>query len=1105
MMNQWNRVLPIGVLVCIAVYVSAFADDAPFEAPPGFEVTRYADDSLAHDIYSMTIDEKGRVVVAGRQYVKILHDTDADGMADKATLFSDRPRSGAHGLLFDGPHLIATGDDSVMVLRDDDGDDRADGEPQSWARLRHPEHGANGLTWGPDGWVYLICGNDSGLSASHATLPGSPVREPTMGGVVRFTPDGKGSQVVAHGFRNPYDLAFDGDGRLWTVDADGERDHHLPWYAPNRLFDIAQGRHHGWMIHGWQLSWNRPAYFFDNVERASEIGRGSPTGVTVYRHHVFPPRYRGVFSLCWTLGSVYHFAESGAEVFVQTRGASGFAPVDIEVGPAGDMFVAVGGRGTAGGVFRIRYIGGESFEADAPGASPLSQVLRAPQPMSSWSRARWRPIAQRLGAGEFERCALDQALSDGERVRAVEVLVDVFGGVSTDSARRAFAQGDGAVAARAAWAISRRTMTDDDVRLLARMTHSDDAVVKLAAWQALATLSQCTNELAAEADWLGTWASEHRRIRAAAAMFVANLLAGNDSPAADQSVFTRHANGLTPRQRLAYHAGRPQDAVNFDPQAKATFIRGLLSIASRAISPMDARTHDPIAALDAVRLCQIALGDIRTHGGERELDTGYSALRPLDMTVQMRNELVESLSDLMTGRYADFDREVARLAAMLRPDDARRFVERLAMCLTDETDPVDDIHYLMAMGQLPGLRSRSTTHRVARAFAMLHGKMRDRRYHPSRNWPMRVSETFAANAQHDFRLAQALLDDPAFGEPDHAMFAQRMPAALQPAAARRLFDTAMRPAYADQWSSDLVRVVSMLDDDSVTDALRAKWSQYALRDAIALRLASRPDAVDHDRLIEALGSTQANVSAVAAGALLTIPPRLRADDARPAGWAMRQAAVALTIHAKNKATFDALLRLLAHQASAAEAAETPPLTVGADPVKAADAWARWLAAAFPGAAVRPGFAGADFNDRLKSIDWAKGAAARGAAVYQARACQACHSATDRLGPSLKGAAQRFTVADLFAAIIDPAAEVSPLYRVNRYVMRDGGELYGVSVYESPDGTLVQTGPGVTVRITTDQYLRVEPSDRSLMPPGLLQGLSDGELADLYAYLKGIDR
>src|SRR5262245_56761228 len=83
-------------------------EDLGIEVPPGFEVSLYADDELAHDIFSMTVDAKGRVVVAGAGYVKILHDDNDDGRVDRATLFSARPESGAHGMVFDGPDLVCT-------------------------------------------------------------------------------------------------------------------------------------------------------------------------------------------------------------------------------------------------------------------------------------------------------------------------------------------------------------------------------------------------------------------------------------------------------------------------------------------------------------------------------------------------------------------------------------------------------------------------------------------------------------------------------------------------------------------------------------------------------------------------------------------------------------------------------------------------------------------------------------------------------------------------------------------------------------------------------------------------------------------------------------
>ena len=59
---------------------------------------------------------------------------------------------------------LYAGDDLVhdIFSMTTDGDGVADGE-----------HSANGIVKGPDGWFYLICGNDAGISSEHAKLPGS--------------------------------------------------------------------------------------------------------------------------------------------------------------------------------------------------------------------------------------------------------------------------------------------------------------------------------------------------------------------------------------------------------------------------------------------------------------------------------------------------------------------------------------------------------------------------------------------------------------------------------------------------------------------------------------------------------------------------------------------------------------------------------------------------------------------------------------------------------------------------------------------------------------------------------------------------------------------
>ncbi len=170
-------------------------------------------------------------------------------------------------------------------------------------------------------------------------------------------------------------------------------------------------------------------------------------------------------------------------------------------------------------------------------------------------------------------------------------------------------------------------------------------------------------------------------------------------------------------------------------------------------------------------------------------------------------------------------------------------------------------------------------------------------------------------------------------------------------------------------------------------------------------------------------------------------------------------------------------------------------------------WFDWFTTRYPDQATQlAGFAGADaaeWKKRLGAVDWSSGDAGRGKLVYERRSCHRCHSGESRLGPDLAGAAARFSRDDLFAAIVEPNRDVSPLYQTSQ-LETDSGKVYqGLIVYESPEGTLIQTSADTTVRIAGEQIVSIRPSRQSLMPAGLLNEVNDQELSDLYAYLKSL--
>ncbi len=983
----------------------ACGEELGIKAPEGFQVTLFAADELAHDIYSMTIDSHGRVVVAGAGYVKILHNDDSDGKADRATLFSDKPASGAHGMVFDGDDLICTGDNSLMKLRDTNGDGIADGQPEIWATLKSSEHGANGVVHGPDGWIYVVCGNDAGVTAAHATLPTSPVKKPQAGAVLRFSPDGKQSEIFAHGFRNPYDLDFNAHGQLFTVDSDNERDHHLPWYAPTRLFAVAEGMHHGWVLPGHTRSWNRPPYFPDVAPRLSEIGRGSPTGLVVYRHHRFGPEFQGdVFSACWTLGRVYRFdaekerplEKCQPTVFLETTGDTGFAPVDLAIGPEGDMFVAIGGRGTRGGVFRVSHspVMAESDDA-AVIHDELYRLLTADQPLSAWSRKKWLDRARKLDRQTLMSAIQDMKRSLLERTRAVELLAEHFGG-----------------------------LTDEEAKQIADQVE----VVRVAA----------------------------------------SLAGAKKNPDSGS-------------------------AATSEPYDQPNEVAEPFSIAAESFFQAETQQE----RLRALRRMELSLGDIDTQARQKDVYAGYTLLANAESLQSARGLYGLKLAGQFPSVHRDVNLELARLLGMLEVEDESLLDRMTDLLAAEGQNELDVIHYLIVLSRLPGKRSLPATQRTARALLRLYPATGT----VSRNWPLRVAEMTGELYRRDSRLAEVIASSPDLARPWQTLLVTPMEGPARQQGIRGLLAAQLKeetPELEITWTEELVTLVAELPSLEAFPILREAWSGISLQDVIVLALAKSPTAIDREKFLAGLSSVQASVVEAAAQALSKLEGKPDKKDLAVAFGALRQSCLA----AESKSTREAVCELLAAWTGATIVVEESPkkrMLVAYQP------WFDWLAKEHPEIARQvAGFGDAtsgQWHARLQKVEWGTGDEARGLAVFQKKACHRCHAGNSPLGPSLAGAAGRFSRDDLFGAILDPHKEVAPPYQTTQIATSSGKVYSGLLVYESPDGTLMQTTPDITIRIAGDEIISTKKSKISLMPSGLLNDVSDQDVADLYAYLR----
>ena len=118
--------------------------------------------------------------IGGR--IRVLEDTDKDGVYDKATTFLD-------GLAFpNGIHcwrggVIITMAPEIFYAEDTDGDGDADVRETLYQGFveGNQQHRVNGLRWGLDGWLYLANGDSGGEIAGTGVRPGEGARSEDRG------------------------------------------------------------------------------------------------------------------------------------------------------------------------------------------------------------------------------------------------------------------------------------------------------------------------------------------------------------------------------------------------------------------------------------------------------------------------------------------------------------------------------------------------------------------------------------------------------------------------------------------------------------------------------------------------------------------------------------------------------------------------------------------------------------------------------------------------------------------------------------------------------------------------------------------------------------
>lgn len=306
------------------------------QVPEGFEATVFASPpAVNYPVFvASTVDgtlyvssdgngslgrnpERGRVIR--------LRDLDGDGRADETKVFCeiDAPR----GLVWDHDRLYLMHPPHLSAFIDKDGDGVADEQKILVKNLafgydkRPADHTTNGVSIGPDGWLY-IAGGDFGFMDAEGT-DGRKVTH-RGGGVIRVRPDGTGLEVYSTGTRNILEVAISPQMEMFARDNTND----------GGGWDVRMHHFTGMDDHGYPRLYKNFAN--ECVQPLADYGGGSGCGAVYIDEPGFGKWGNAPFTADWGTGSLFrHSVSAQGATFEETSKPESFIkmtrPTDADV------------------------------------------------------------------------------------------------------------------------------------------------------------------------------------------------------------------------------------------------------------------------------------------------------------------------------------------------------------------------------------------------------------------------------------------------------------------------------------------------------------------------------------------------------------------------------------------------------------------------------------------------------------------------------------------------------------------------------------------------------------------------------------------------------
>ncbi len=992
-------------------------------------------------------------------------------------------------------------------------------------------HGmVNSLTRWIDGWVYACHG-----FRNTSIVRGSDRHEITLesGNTFRFREDGSRIEHYTWGQVNPFGLAFDALGNIFTADC-----HSMPVTCLIQgAFYSSFGKPHDGLGFGPDM--------IDHNHGSTGI-----CGVAVYEAPQFPQEYQGHLFICNPVTGRVHrdrlrWYDSSPMVESQpdfiTCDDGWFRPVDVQLGPDGALYIAdfynsiIGHYEvpldhplrdrTHGRIWRIVWRGLPDGKR-----SPGTAAEDATHPeMPQLTQATLEQLVERLGDRNLiVRTLATNELHDRFGASAIESLLALLRGRSSPEQR-----------VGALWMLSRlRTPDPEDV---ARLAGDESRLVRTHLARALGEQSDWTLETIALMQSLLRDDDPFVRRSAAAAFgqhpgdaHVSALL-GVLPPPDSRDTHLRHTLRIALRNRLLLSAAFDELAA-MEPSPYA--LHELASVCLGVPSDASARflsTYLQAANIPAEELAA-AVTHIGRHGSPDTIEAAARFLREQsgdDWVRQFR--LIEALrlgippqQQEAAGQLREWATSVARELLARVPSQQRRWTALPAVGVSGpqlawpvRSQPREGQGEGHFFGGRPdgeqgvGVLRSDPFALPAKVTFWLSGHDG----FPTAP-PIGANRVLLRDAHTEDVLAEA-----AVPRQDNAIrVTWEFPQRAGQEVLLEIVDGLSAPAYA--WiaagefsleslnpAADLpAPMARQLIEDFHIDALDGELARLATDESIALsdridlwkaQLALRPEP-QLEALLSLMGETTLDSSLRSA-----IAEQFADRDAGETSALMKRCLQAAT-EARQQQLAEALsgsrdgaerlLELVSSGTASAHLLSVPTIQQKLAAVNV-DHWQDRVAELTAGLPPENERLTTVIRERRGNVELTLASADRGKALF-AKHCAACHQIAGegkRIGPQLDGIGIR-GVDRLLEDLLDPNRNVDAAFRTTTVLLDDGRVITGLLRSEDADVLVLADTKGEELRVPVEHIETRQPSTLSLMPENLVETLKQADLNDLLAFL-----